>query len=164
MFRFTAWLIVFVFSVGLAGCRACWGPYDHCQPTFVPEAGDKCMGDLYRNGSVLGGMDRRSNSSGCATCSGGGDSSDAMEMMPQNAPNMEEMNGTIPAADPNAAPSPVPYSPQGPMSEPISEPLPQQINQVPQPMNGSIPANQFIPTSQSELPEQFPLAEENPTM
>ncbi len=71
MFQKTVLMIVFTFAVGLVGCRSCWGPYDHCQPTFVPEAGDECMGDLYRNGSILGGMERRGNCSSCSACAGG---------------------------------------------------------------------------------------------
>ena len=71
MFQKTVLMIVFTFAVGLVGCRSCWGPYDHCQPTFVPEAGDECMGELYRNGSILGGMERRGNCSTCSSCGGG---------------------------------------------------------------------------------------------
>ncbi|MBR2693169.1 MAG: hypothetical protein IKE69_03050 [Thermoguttaceae bacterium] len=72
MFQKTVLMIVFTFAVGLVGCRSCWGPYDHCQPTFVPEAGDQCMGELYRNGSILGGMERRGNDGFCSSCAGGG--------------------------------------------------------------------------------------------
>ena len=71
MFYKAVLMIVFSFAVGLVGCRSCWGPYDYCQPTFVPEAGDECMGALYRNGSILGGMERRGNCSSCEACSGG---------------------------------------------------------------------------------------------
>ena len=68
MFQKIVLMIVFTFAVG---CRSCWGPYDHCQPTFVPEAGDECMGELYRNGSILGGMERRGSCSSCSSCAGG---------------------------------------------------------------------------------------------
>ncbi len=72
MFHKIVLAIVFTFAVGLVGCRSCWGPYDKCQPTFVPEAGDECMGELYRNGSILGGMQRRDGGcSECSECSGG---------------------------------------------------------------------------------------------
>ena len=71
MFHKIVLMIVFSFAVGLVGCRSCWGPYDRCQPTFVPEAGDECMGELYRNGSILGGMERRGNCSSCSSCAGG---------------------------------------------------------------------------------------------
>ena len=71
MFQKIVLMIVFTFAVGLVGCRSCWGPYDHCQPTFVPEAGDECMGELYRNGSILGGMERRGSCNSCSSCAGG---------------------------------------------------------------------------------------------
>ena len=71
----TRWIvmgIVMAFAIGFVGCRACMAPYDHCQPTFIPERGDQCMGELYRCGSILGGMDRLSNANGeCESCGGG---------------------------------------------------------------------------------------------
>jgi len=64
--------IVMAFAVGFVGCRACLAPYDHCQPTFLPERGDQCMGELYRCGSILGGVDHASNANGyCESCGGG---------------------------------------------------------------------------------------------
>ena len=64
--------VVMAFAVGFVGCRACLAPYDCCQPTFLPERGDQCMGELYRCGSILGGMDRSSNANGyCESCGGG---------------------------------------------------------------------------------------------
>ena len=64
--------IVMAFAIGFVGCRSCMAPYDHCQPTFIPERGDQCMGELYRCGSVLGGMNRASNATGdCENCGGG---------------------------------------------------------------------------------------------
>lgn len=64
--------IVMAFAIGFVGCRACMAPYDHCQPTFVPERGDQCMGELYRCGSILGGMERTSDANGdCENCGGG---------------------------------------------------------------------------------------------
>ena len=64
--------IVMAFAIGFVGCRSCLAPYDHCQPTFIPERGDQCMGELYRCGSVLGGMNRTSNANGdCESCGGG---------------------------------------------------------------------------------------------
>ncbi|MBQ9875112.1 MAG: hypothetical protein IJM30_11695 [Thermoguttaceae bacterium] len=64
--------IVMAFAVGFVGCRSCLAPYDHCQPTFLPERGDQCMGELYRCGSNLGGMERRTNEDGyCESCCGG---------------------------------------------------------------------------------------------
>ena len=64
--------IVVAFALGVVGCRSCLAPYDHCQPTFIPERGDQCMGELYRCGSVLGGMNRTSNATGdCESCGGG---------------------------------------------------------------------------------------------
>ncbi|MBR0226635.1 MAG: hypothetical protein IJL92_11330 [Thermoguttaceae bacterium] len=64
--------IVMAFAIGFVGCRSCLAPYDHCQPTFIPERGDQCMGELYRCGSILGGMNRASNATGdCENCGGG---------------------------------------------------------------------------------------------
>lgn len=64
--------IVMAFAIGFVGCRSCLAPYDGCQPTFIPERGDQCMGELYRCGSNLGGMNRASNATGdCANCGGG---------------------------------------------------------------------------------------------
>jgi len=64
--------IVMAFAVGFVGCRACLAPYDRCQPTFLPERGDQCMGELYRCGSILGGVDHTSNANGyCESCGGG---------------------------------------------------------------------------------------------
>ena len=64
--------IIMAFAIGFVGCRSCMAPYDHCQPTFIPERGDQCMGELYRCGSVLGGMNRGSNATGdCESCGGG---------------------------------------------------------------------------------------------
>lgn len=64
--------IVMAFAIGFVGCRSCLAPYDHCQPTFIPERGDQCMGELYRCGSVLGGMNRVSSATGdCENCGGG---------------------------------------------------------------------------------------------
>ena len=64
--------IVMAFAIGFVGCRSCMAPYDHCQPTFIPERGDQCMGELYRCGSNLGGMNRASNATGdCENCGGG---------------------------------------------------------------------------------------------
>ncbi|MDO5310088.1 MAG: hypothetical protein Q4G03_11445 [Planctomycetia bacterium] len=71
----TRWIvmgIVMAFAIGFVGCRACMAPYDYCQPTFIPERGDQCMGELYRCGSVLGGMERVSSANGqCESCGGG---------------------------------------------------------------------------------------------
>jgi|BioPla2DNA2_1021312.scaffolds.fasta_scaffold126212_1 hypothetical protein len=64
--------IIMAFAVGLVGCRACLAPYDYCQPTFLPERGDQCMGELYRCGSNLGGMERTTDENGyCEDCGGG---------------------------------------------------------------------------------------------
>jgi len=64
--------VVMAFAVGFVGCRACLAPYDCCQPTFLPERGDQCMGELYRCGSILGGVDHTSNANGyCESCGGG---------------------------------------------------------------------------------------------
>lgn len=64
--------IIMAFAVGFVGCRSCLAPYDYCQPTFLPERGDQCMGELYRCGSVLGGMERHSDANGdCENCGGG---------------------------------------------------------------------------------------------
>ena len=68
MFRTVSFSIILLLGLGLAGCRACYSPYETCQPTFVPERGDKCMGELYRSGSVLGGMDRIKNDKECKSC------------------------------------------------------------------------------------------------
>ena len=82
--------IVMAFAVGFVGCRACLAPYDYCQPTFIPERGDQCMGELYRCGSVLGGMNRTSNATGdCESCGGGSveyyDAQGGAISVPQNA-------------------------------------------------------------------------------
>ena len=72
MTRLIVMAIVAAFAVGFVGCRSCLAPYDQCQPTFIPERGDQCMGELYRCGSTLGGMDRLSNATGdCENCGGG---------------------------------------------------------------------------------------------
>ncbi|MDD3587541.1 MAG: hypothetical protein PHQ75_10205 [Thermoguttaceae bacterium] len=68
MFRTVSFSIILLLGLGLAGCRACYSPYETCQPTFVPERGDKCMGELYRSGSVLGGMNRTKNDKECKSC------------------------------------------------------------------------------------------------
>jgi len=60
MTRMIVMSIVMAFAIGFVGCRSCMAPYDLCQPTFIPERGDQCMGELYRCGSVLGGMNRLS--------------------------------------------------------------------------------------------------------
>ena len=75
MFQKSFAIVVFILAMGLAGCRSCYTPYDFCQPTFVPEQGDCCMGELYRYGSILGGMNRQGNPD-CPTCSGEGDTLD----------------------------------------------------------------------------------------
>lgn len=137
MFQKTVIVIVFAFAVGLVGCRACWGPYDRCQPTFVPEAGDQCMGELYRNGSVLGGMERRTNESGCSSCAGGvADGSEAA--MPANYYESSE-------AVAESISYPETISPQ-------AEPLPPQMNQP-------LPMDEFLPNS-SNPTEQFPLSDD----
>ncbi len=72
MVRTIAMGIVMAFALGFVGCRACLSPYEYCQPTFVPERGDQCMGELYRCGSVLGGMERtKSPTDDCEECNGG---------------------------------------------------------------------------------------------
>lgn len=109
MFHRIVLMIVFAFAVGLVGCRSCWGPYDSCQPTFVPEAGDHCMGELYRNGSILGGMERTSNNGGCATCAGTA-STDSENIIPANhteyvpAEEFAPVEESAPAALPNEIP------------------------------------------------------------
>jgi len=146
MLHKTVSVVIFAFAIGLVGCRACWGPYDHCQPTFVPEAGDTCMGELYRNGLILGGMERRCNESGCGSCaacgSGGVSNAGYTEFLDdgQNAPagyyeSIPE-DGTLPEA-----PSTTPLK---------SEPLPIQTNRV---------AGSRGDFTQTSFPEQFPLAD-----
>ena len=72
MVRTIARGIVMAFALGFVGCRSCLSPYEYCQPTFVPERGDQCMGELYRCGSVLGGMERvKSPTDDCEECNGG---------------------------------------------------------------------------------------------
>lgn len=72
MLRTIAMGIVMAFTLGFVGCRSCMAPYEHCQPTFIPERGDQCMGELYRCGSVLGGAERESSEDGsCESCGGG---------------------------------------------------------------------------------------------
>lgn len=141
MFHKTVLMIVFSFAVGLVGCRSCWGPYDRCQPTFVPEAGDQCMGELYRNGSVLGGMERRGNCGGCSACASGvaeadygylSDAaydygSDASYAAPGNLSNYSEAGTTQPL--PNTANAPA----SGGNSEVIPTPDP---NTIPNPLPG----------------------------
>ncbi len=64
--------IVMAFALGFVGCRSCLAPYDKCQPTFIPERGDQCMGELYRCGSTLGGAEQKSPANGdCEECDGG---------------------------------------------------------------------------------------------
>ncbi|MBQ8286463.1 MAG: hypothetical protein IJZ10_09185 [Thermoguttaceae bacterium] len=72
MVRKIAMGIVMAFALGFVGCRSCLSPYEYCQPTFVPERGDQCMGELYRCGSVLGGMEQtKSPTDDCEECNGG---------------------------------------------------------------------------------------------
>ena len=72
MVRTIAMGIVMAFALGFVGCRSCLSPYEYCQPTFVPERGDQCMGELYRCGSVLGGMEQtKSPTDDCEECNGG---------------------------------------------------------------------------------------------
>jgi hypothetical protein len=72
MVRTIAMGIVMAFALGFVGCRSCLSPYEYCQPTFVPERGDRCMGELYRCGSVLGGMEQtKSPTDECEECNGG---------------------------------------------------------------------------------------------
>ena len=64
--------IIMAFALGVVGCRMCMSPYDYCQPTLVPERGDVCMGELYRCGSVLGGVNQHASPDGeCKECNGG---------------------------------------------------------------------------------------------
>ena len=64
--------LIVVAGLCFAGCKACYSPYEKCPPTFVPERGDRCMGELYRSGSILGGMQRtESANAGCKTCQSG---------------------------------------------------------------------------------------------
>lgn len=153
MFQKIVIVIVFSFSVGLVGCRSCWGPYDRCQPTFVPEAGDQCMGELYRNGSVLGGMDRRTNESGCSSCAGGTtDADDAI--IPVNHYEAVEAS--------EAAPAQSQYSES---DEPFAEPLPERVTQPSkgQPQPQPLPMDEFLPSG-ANLPEQFPLSDDAGTL
>ncbi len=72
MVRTIAMGIVMAFALGFVGCRSCLSPYEYCQPTFVPERGDQCMGELYRCGSILGGMEQtKSPNDDCEECNGG---------------------------------------------------------------------------------------------
>lgn len=71
MFRKVNLVIIVLLALGLVGCRACYSPYEMCQPTFNPQRGDRCMGELYRAGSVLGGQERASNDNECKSCTGG---------------------------------------------------------------------------------------------
>lgn len=89
MFRTVSFSIILLLGLGLVGCRACYSPYETCQPTFVPERGDKCMGELYRSGSVLGGMERTQNNKECKSCQ---TTSEVAQYGPQ--PLLEEDNGT----------------------------------------------------------------------
>ncbi len=64
-------LILLVLGVSFIGCRACYSPYDRCQPTFVPERGDQCRGELYRSGSVfLDPNHEVDHDDGCKECGG----------------------------------------------------------------------------------------------
>lgn len=146
MFHRVISVIIFAFAVGLVGCRACWGPYDHCQPTFVPEAGDCCMGELYRNGSSLGGMERRCGENGCCgSCSG----------CPSNISNAvytESTNGnqSVPANHYESVPENSPL-PEAPSSAPLrAEPLPERTNR---------PVGSGTNLTRTSFPEQFPLAD-----
>ena len=167
MFRKAVIMTVFAFAVGLVGCRSCWGPYDRCQPTFVPEAGDQCMGELYRNGSILGGMERRNGETGCATCGGGNTADFAAESNAVSQVNHEEYmtNGTMaPAGAPSSVPaaSAVGNAVQS-FHDGAEELPPRAITQ--RPIQGGAPANEPLPTGEFLPPdpglqvESFPLAE-----
>ncbi len=110
MTRIVVMGIIMAFAVGFVGCRACLAPYDYCQPTFLPERGDQCMGELYRCGSILGGMERHSDANGyCENCGGGsveyyasneGQTFDGETLVDQNAPTRQ---ATVSASYANAA-------------------------------------------------------------
>lgn len=163
MFRNAVIMTVFAFAVGLVGCRSCWGPYDRCQPTFVPEAGDQCMGELYRNGSILGGMGRRNSETGCAACGSGISSDFTDESAAFSQVNHEEYAPnelTAPSSAPTA--SAVGAAPK-PFHDDAEELPPRAITQ--RPIQGGAPANESLPTSEFLPPdpnlqiEEFPLAE-----
>ena len=163
MFRKTIIVIVFTFAVGLVGCRSCWGPYDRCQPTFVPEAGDQCMGELYRNGSILGGMERRNGASGCATC-GGGASSDYAEGAEMVSPvNHEELMSEELGYDDGAASGNIPLTAPASGGSSGQAPFHPQAEELP---SRAITERPITPEPASLLPpdanlnvEEFPLSE-----
>lgn len=155
MFRNIILLVVFTFGIGLVGCRSCWGPYDNCQPTFVPEAGDTCKGALYRNGSILGGMER-AGETGCATCSGGG-SQEATANRTILPVNHTEPAGEYPA-DENYSLGPVsaPAPSAGPTSAGVEE-LPASVLR---PQGKTSGGEAFLPGETNLLENEFPLNDE----
>ncbi|MDO5554593.1 MAG: hypothetical protein Q4G68_12620 [Planctomycetia bacterium] len=88
MLRKTGYIVALIVMAAWMGCRSCGAPYDSCQPTFVPEHGDQCMGELYRAGSVMGGMKRTEPSeTGCKSCQ----ASAAAATVPQYEQVQQEM-------------------------------------------------------------------------
>ena len=107
MVRTIAMGIVMAFALGFVGCRSCLSPYEYCQPTFVPERGDQCMGELYRCGSVLGGMEQtKSPTDDCEECNGGYTEYYGGGNVAQNDASNEttiaQTQGTVAAYDANA--------------------------------------------------------------
>ena len=168
MFHKLVLTIVFAFAVGLVGCRSCWGPNDHCQPTFVPEAGDECMGELYRNGSILGGMERRdggcsgcggSANGECSSCSGSDTSQANYEMTDYETQNVAPQSySDYSQAGPTEALPPRGGAPvDGNSTETIPTPRP-NAPVVPGQGQGSI--EDYLPDSTGTLPDNFPLGGE----
>jgi len=107
MVRTIAMGIVMAFALGFVGCRSCLSPYEYCQPTFVPERGDQCMGELYRCGSVLGGMEQtKSPTDDCEECNGGYTeyygAANAAQSAASGETSIAQTQGTLDAYDANA--------------------------------------------------------------
>lgn len=147
MFQRICLFILGLTLLAAAGCRSCYAPYDNCQPTFVPERGDCCMGELYRTGSVFVNENNRiDHSAECKTCGMTGSREDYIPSsavkIPQNLQTSTSIN--ISKKDPSVKNSPI-WSLSGnemhsqnaasefelgPIEKSNNEVLPEELNRV----------------------------------
>lgn len=141
MFRKMGLVVALLIAATWMGCRSCGAPYDRCQPTFVPEKGDQCLGELYRAGSVLGGMKRtQADTGGCKSCQGNSTSSPAPE---------EEIYGETPMDQPVRDSSTI--TPGGaPVRSITPSPQPAAAGETLAPYGAGVPMDQSMEEFSSE--------------